>query len=146
MLASAVHIVGPVVTKSAGGWETAVAIASILAALATIGLAAFTARLASRTTELALQTKALAQATATDIAGQHRPIVTTLPDRGATYSAEEDGTLEMYLYNSGSGPALDVQALLMQPGADGRAPQEWHKGALPAGTRVSRQVLGSSSA
>jgi hypothetical protein len=133
VLATTVHVVGPVLTKSAGGWETAVAIASILAALATVGLAVFTARLASRTTELARQTKALAQETAADIAGQHRPIITTLPDLGARYSANEAGTLEMHLYNSGSGPALDVQTTLMQPGAEGRAPQEWHKGALPGG-------------
>jgi hypothetical protein len=65
------------------GWEALAAIGTLALALATFGIVRATKGLASRTA-------ALASATADDVAGQHRSIITTLPERSATYSLEED--------------------------------------------------------
>ena len=95
-------------------------------ALATLLVVLFTARLAARTSTLA-------RATADDIAGQHRPILTTRPDLGATYSVPEQATLVLPVTTRGPVPALDVRAFLQPVGLP---PQEWNNGALP-----SREVV-----
>lgn len=95
------------------GWDSLVAIGTLALAAGTVGVMIFTARLASRTAQ--------------DIAGQHRPFVTTAPGSGAAFipaSAE----LVLSVFNTGPGPALDVQATV---GPIAASP--WNKGAIPSG-------------
>jgi hypothetical protein len=103
------------------GWDS---VATIALAVATFLVVVFASRQAAKTA-------ALAKATADDVAGQHRPIITTLPERSATFAA--DGTVEVHIYNAGPGPALNVNAVLNGLDNQKFEPEEWSKGALPPG-------------
>jgi alpha-beta hydrolase superfamily lysophospholipase len=117
------------------GWTALVAIGTLLLAVATAIVAFRTWRLATETSKLAAETSKLAAETADDVAGQHRPVVTTGVSAGQLVAARyvQRGLLAIRLRNSGLGPALDVQALL-QP--DGRAAEPWNRGVVPPAEEV----------
>ncbi|WP_330476773.1 hypothetical protein OG301_00185 [Streptomyces platensis] len=112
------------------GWDSLVALGTLL-------LAVFTWRLAARTRQLAKETAA-------DQRAQWRPPVLLSAERGVVdqwgrppstvrYDPGE-GTLMTFIWNCGRGPALYVRAQLERAGHEGASsPRNWSLGALAEG-------------
>jgi hypothetical protein len=146
------------------GWDSLVAIGTLFLAFVTAGLALMTRgiatktglvasktqELAQETKQLAVETKRMAFATASEVAGQHRPVLVTQPGHLPALRAQltRAGKVEgikrpcgfnrrdqlwVALYNSGPGPALDIKALLDEGEGAPRAASAWDSGALPSG-------------
>ncbi len=116
------------------GWDSLVAIATLL-------LAAGTAYLAWNTRSVAQKTRDLAAQAAADVRAQWRPVLVPSADEPPMIEREEGAPfiLRATIQNTGRGPALFVR-ILHDP--SNNSPENWSLGSLSPGERVRLQFRG----